>query len=57
MVGASSEVIQAFLLALRTALATGLGALPFVFVEDFTRKWLGASNAIAGASCSRPASA
>jgi zinc transporter ZupT len=43
-----SGVIQVFLLALLTALATGLGALPFVFVGDLTRKWLGASNAIAG---------
>jgi zinc transporter, ZIP family len=30
------------------ALATGLGALPFAFVGDLTRKWLGASNAVAG---------
>ena len=44
----SSGVVQVFLLALLTALATGLGALPFVFVGDLTRKWLGASNAIAG---------
>jgi len=42
-----SGVTQVFLLALLTALATGLGALPFVFVGDPTRKWLGASNAIA----------
>jgi ZIP family zinc transporter len=43
----SSGVIQVFLLALLTALATGLGALPFVFVGDPSRKWLGASNAVA----------
>lgn len=30
-----------------TALATGLGALPFAFVKDMTRRWLGVSNAVA----------
>jgi zinc transporter, ZIP family len=43
-----SGMVQVFLLAILTALATGLGALPFVFVGDFTRKWLGVSNAVAG---------
>ena len=33
--------------ALATALATGLGAVPFVFVRDMSRRWLGVSNAIA----------
>jgi zinc transporter ZupT len=36
-----------FLAALATALATGLGALPFVFVPAMSRFWLGVSNAIA----------
>lgn len=36
-----------FLYALITAIATGLGALPFFFFKDLTRKWLGISNAIA----------
>jgi zinc transporter ZupT len=30
-----------------TAVATGLGALPFLFVRDMSRRWLGASNAVA----------
>lgn len=47
-----SELLQhpateVFLYALITALATGLGALPFFFFKDLTRKWLGISNAIA----------
>lgn len=28
-------------------MATGFGALPFIFVKNLTRRWLGASNAIA----------
>jgi ZIP family zinc transporter len=36
-----------FLFALLTAVATGLGALPFLFVKRPPRRWLGASNAIA----------
>lgn len=43
----STGVIQVFLLASFTAVATGFGALPFIFVKNLTRKWLGASNAIA----------
>jgi ZIP family zinc transporter len=36
-----------FLAALLTAFATGLGALPFVFVPRMSRSWLGISNSIA----------
>jgi zinc transporter ZupT len=43
----STGVIQVFLLASFTAVATGFGALPFIFVKNLARKWLGASNAIA----------
>jgi zinc transporter ZupT len=43
----TSEIAQVFLLALVTAVATGLGALPFLLVKDLTRNWLGASNALA----------
>jgi zinc transporter ZupT len=36
-----------FIYALITAVATGLGALPFFLIKDLTRNWLGISNAIA----------
>lgn len=36
-----------FLYAMITAIATGLGALPFFLIKDLTRSWLGISNAIA----------
>jgi zinc transporter ZupT len=36
-----------FLYALVTALATGLGAIPFLFVRRMPRRWLGISNAVA----------
>ena len=42
-----SSVAQVFLLALMTAVATGLGALPFLFVKIITRGWLGTSDALA----------
>src|SRR5215212_5949419 len=41
-------VAQVFLLALLTAVATGLGALPFLFIKDLTRTWLGVGDALAG---------
>ena len=40
-------VVLVFLLALLTAVATGLGAVPFAFAKHPTRRWLGASNAVA----------
>src|SRR5918997_6884498 len=42
-----TETAWVFLLALLTAVATGLGAVPFLFFENPTRSWLGVSNAIA----------
>ncbi|HET7271409.1 MAG TPA: ZIP family metal transporter [Rubrobacter sp.] len=42
-----SATTEVFLFALLTAIATGIGALPFIFVKDLTRRWLGASNAVA----------
>lgn len=40
-------VSHVFLFALLTALATGLGALPFLFVNNPSGQWLGISNALA----------
>jgi zinc transporter ZupT len=37
---------QVFLFALGTAVATGLGALPFVVARSFPRRWLGPANAL-----------
>lgn len=47
------EALAVFLVALGTALATGLGALPFAFNRHPTRNWLGialASGFMIGAS-------
>jgi zinc transporter ZupT len=41
------DVVTVFLAALATALATGLGALPFVFAAP-DRRWLGVGNSLAG---------
>src|SRR3954451_18936480 len=40
-----AAVVGAF--ALATALATGLGALPFVLMRGSAERWLGAANAVA----------
>ena len=40
-------VFRVFLYALITAVATGFGALPFFFVRDMPRRWLGWSGAVA----------
>jgi zinc transporter ZupT len=42
-----SSVLSVFLYALLTAIATGVGALPFAFISSMSRRWLGISNAIA----------
>lgn len=36
-----------FIAAMLTAIATGLGAVPFFFFKEIPRKWLGVSNAVA----------
>ena len=41
------EVLTVFAVALATALATGLGALPFVFTRRPDRTWLGTANGLA----------
>ena len=41
------DVLAVFLVALGTALATGLGALPFVFARQPDRTWLGTANSLA----------
>ncbi len=41
------SVWTVFLAALVTALATGLGAIPFFFVKQISRWWLSVSNAVA----------
>lgn len=40
-------VLVVFIAALITAIATGLGAVPFAFAPNMSRGWLGASNAFA----------
>lgn len=40
-------VWQVFVAASITAIATGLGALPFLFVKDINKQWLGYGNALA----------
>jgi zinc transporter ZupT len=42
-----SRVWEVFFAALLTALATGLGALPFLLVRKFSRRWLGIFNSLA----------
>ena len=41
------EALYGLLAASVTALATGLGALPFFFFRQMNRSWLGVSNALA----------
>jgi ZIP family zinc transporter len=44
------DAVRVFLVALVTALATGLGALPFLFRKRPQRRWLGLANALAAGS-------
>ncbi len=41
------SVWTVFIAASITAIATGFGALPFLFVKDIDKKWLGIGNALA----------
>jgi len=42
-----SDVLLVFLYALATAIATGLGALPFLFVRNLSDRAVALSNAVA----------
>lgn len=42
-----NTVLHVFLAALLTALATGLGAIPFLLVRSIPRRWLGIFNSLA----------
>jgi len=42
-----TEYARVFLFSFLTAVATGLGALPFLLYKNPTRSWLGVSNALA----------
>ncbi|HRE27140.1 MAG TPA: ZIP family metal transporter [Anaerolineales bacterium] len=41
------QTLSIFLLALGTALATGLGALPFLWMRNPSPRWIGVANALA----------
>lgn len=43
----TTGVMEVLFFATITAEATGLGAIPFLFVKSMTRRWLGISNASA----------
>lgn len=43
-----SSVLTVFIAAMLTALATGLGALPFLFLKSLDRYWVSIANAVAG---------
>lgn len=43
----TTPIVRVFLYALLTALATGLGALPFFFIKKISDSFLGRSNALA----------
>lgn len=47
MAGGPVTILHVFVAASITAIATGFGALPFLFVESFEDKWLGIGNAVA----------
>lgn len=44
----SHPVLTVFSAAMLTALATGLGALPFLFLKSLDRYWVSIANAVAG---------
>jgi zinc transporter ZupT len=42
-----NQALTVFIFVLIVASASGLGAIPFFFIQEMPRKWLGVSNAIA----------
>ncbi len=42
------SVLTVLAAAMLTALATGLGALPFLFLKSLDRYWVSIANAVAG---------
>ena len=42
-----SPVVVVFVAASITAIATGIGALPFLFIHDLSKRWISLSNAMA----------
>jgi zinc transporter, ZIP family len=47
MANGDVEVWHVFIAASITAIATGFGALPFLFVDELSERWLGIGNALA----------
>lgn len=41
------RIIHVFVAAMITAIATGFGAIPFIYFKNFDKKWLGIGNSIA----------
>jgi zinc transporter, ZIP family len=47
MIPLDNTSLNVFIVALITALATGLGAVPFFFIKNIPKKWLGYANGVA----------
>lgn len=47
MAAGDARVVHVFVAAMITAIATGFGAIPFIYFKKFDKKWLGIGNSIA----------
>lgn len=47
MAAGDARVLHVFVAAMITAIATGFGAIPFIYFKKFDKKWLGIGNSIA----------
>lgn len=47
MAEGTATIYHVFIAAFITAAATGLGAIPFLFIKEFDKKWLGIGNSVA----------